>query len=168
MANKRQSNGKGRVVTPAPKSANGKSATTPKSASLAIARSVAKRSDANAKNGAKQFFAKSERDPIVIACAHAMTLPTMKSERVPTGKSASDASERRAFAKRIGAKRVSVAVVIHANKNGEITHDRPENTIRARVRSIALAMGKSADYFYAIRTEAFRDGEVPEVWIVRR
>jgi hypothetical protein len=55
-------------------------------------------------------------------------------------------------------------------KEGEITHDRPENTVRVRLASIAKAMGLAnpEGVYYAIRTEAFAKGEVPKVYIVRR
>ena len=97
-----------------------------------------------------------------------MTLPTLASAGVSTGKARTEAQARRAYARKVRATLVDCADVIAPNKDGEITHDRPENTVRARVQSIAKAMGLAPDTFYAVRAEAYAEGELPKVYIVRK
>lgn len=167
MASKRnQSAGKGRIVTPAPKSAKGKSTKIPTKASiiahLATARNV------NRSRGAKAHFTDKGAERLATAIAKAHTFPTMTAEGVTVDKGTTSAEARRKFAKAHKATAVAVADILGKGKDGEITHDRPENTIRARLASIAKAMGLPADTYYAIRTTMYAEGEVPKVYIVRR
>jgi hypothetical protein len=61
-----------------------------------------------------------------------------------------------------------VSDILGESKNGEITHDRPENTVRVRLAGIAKALGLPADTYYAVRAEAYAEGETPRVYILRK
>jgi hypothetical protein len=63
---------------------------------------------------------------------------------------------------------VNVSDILGESKGGEITHDRPENTVRVRLASIAKALGLPADTYYAVRGEAYAEGETPKVYILRK
>jgi len=53
-------------------------------------------------------------------------------------------------------------------RKDDITHDRPELTVLSRLGTIATAMGLPKDTFFAVRSEAYKPDEVPEVFIIRR
>lgn len=128
---------------------------------------LAKAGKSNAAKGVKSFYL---NDKFSGAVAKALTLPTLTSAGLAksgkVGRTAKDAEARRKFAKSIGAPLVSVAEIIHDNKGGEITHDRPENVVRVRLASVTKVMGKSYR-FYAVRANAYAKDEVPKVYIVR-
>ena len=163
-------NGKGRVVTPAPKSAKGKTARTTKGAptKAGIVAHLATARKANLARGAKGNYTDKGAEVLAGACARALTLASLTEAGVSIGRSPSDAEARRAHARKVRATLVSCAEVLAPNKDGEITHDRPENTVRARIAGIAKAMGLAPETFYAVRAEAYAEGEVPKVYIVRR
>jgi len=140
-------------------------ATTTKAKATAYLAKTAKAADTNAKRGAKRFYA---CPTLAEAVAKADELPTLRSAKIGTGKGRAEAEARRAHCEKIGAPMVSVAQIIHANKAGEITHDRPENTVRARLISLAKAVGKADCPWYAVRAEAWTPDEIPMVFIVRK
>jgi len=171
--NKPNTNGKGRVVTPAPKSAKGKSATTARKAGVPAKRSrkthgeiLATMRDKAGKAGNKLPYACVTLDD---ALALADTLPTLAQAGLWNGgRMSNEGAPRRAWAQSIGAPLVAVADVVHANKDGEIVHDRPENTVRARIAKRGEYAHKRADYYYAIRAEGYAVGGLPLVFIVRK
>ena len=156
--------GKGRIVTPAPKSAKGKSAMT-KAGVLALIKSA---SVANKGKGVKAFYTDKGAEILATAVVRASALPTMASAGVTTGKGKNDAKARRDFARSHRATLVNFSDILGVGKGGEITHDRPENTVRVRLQSLAKAMGLPADTFYAVRAEAYKAGETPKAYIVRK
>ena len=167
MATKRSKTvGGGRVVTPAPKRAKGKS--TPKATKAGIVAHLATARQANLARGAKGNYTDKGAEILAGACARAMTLPSLTEAGVSTGKARTEAQARRAHARKVRATLVDCADVLAPNKEGEISHDRPENTVRARIAGIARAMGLPADTFYAVRAEAYAEGETPRVYIVRK
>jgi len=161
----------GSVVTPAPKSAKGKSTTTvTKGAVLAH---LATARTANKAKGVKAFYTGAQADSLASAIARAHKCPTLTEvglakAGVAMGKTAQDGANRRAFARKNRATLVKVSDILGESKGGEITHDRPENTVRVRLASIAKAMGLPADTYYAVRGEAYAEGEVPTVYILRK
>lgn len=125
-------------------------------------------------SGAKAYY---RCMPLAEAEALADTLPTLRSARLvgkdrKVPRSARSAEARRLWAESIGAPLVAVWEVAHAN-HVEATDgvgtvsDRPENALRSRVRSRAVASGKVPDYYYVIRAEAYAEGEVPLAYLVR-
>lgn len=158
----------GSVVTPAPKSAKGKSTTTPKATKSAVLAHLATARTANLGKGVKGYYTDKGAEKLATAIVRASSLPTMASEGVTTGKSREDAKARRDFARRHRATLIDFAEILGEGKEGEITHDRPENTVRARLFSIARAMGLPQDTFYAVRSEAYAVGETPKAYIVRK
>lgn len=159
-------NGKGRVVTPATKSAKVKSAITLDKG--AIMAHLATGANANRSKGVKPFYTNKGAEVLASALVRASKLPTMASEGVVVDKSKESAKARRDFCRKHRATLIDFAVIIGENKEGEITHDRPENTVRARLQSIAKAMGLPADTFYAVRAEKYQVGETPKAYIVRK
>lgn len=131
-------------------------------AHLATARS------ANFAKGAKGNYTNDGAKKLATAIVRAYAMPTMASKGITTGKSPADAQARRDFARSHRARLLNVSEILHENKGGEILHDRPENTIRARLASIARAMGLPADTFYAVRAESYSPAEIPQVYIVRK
>lgn len=161
----------GSVVTPAPKSAKGKSTkttTTPKVTKSAVLAHLATSRTANLGKGVKGYYTDKGAEKLAGAIARASELPTMSSAGVTTGKSRENAKARRDFCRANRATLIDFADILGENKAGEITHDRPENTVRARLFSIARAMGLPQDTFYAVRAEAYAVGETPKAYIVRK
>ena len=107
-------------------------------------------------------------DRFAKAIHHAFASPSLTDAGVGMGRSSVHAKARRDHAKTIGAKAIPIASVIHANMEGEIAHDRPENTLRSRLQIIARDLGLPADTLVAVRAKAYAEGEVPSVFIVRR
>jgi len=156
------SKAKGSVVTLAP--------TVTKGAVLAH---LATARTANRAKGVKAFYTGTQADSLASAIARAHKFPTLteaglvvKGASVP--KTAQDGADRRAFARANRATLVKVSDILGESKGGEITHDRPENTVRVRLASIAKAMGLPADTYYAVRGEAYAEGEIPTVYILRK
>jgi len=139
--------------------------TTTKSKKGAIIAKVAKARTANLAKGAKGFYTDKGANALAIACERASTLPTMKSRKVTTANTREMARARREFALAINAPIVDALAIIHANKKGAISHDRPENVVRARLASIAKVTGV---HYYAIRVSEYREGEIVKVAIVRK
>lgn len=129
--------------------------------------SVAKAGETNATKGAKAHY---QNEILAGAVAKATTKASLTEAGLAkagkVGRTPADAKARRDFARKVGAPVVDVADIVHANKGGDIVHDRPENLVRVRLATIAKAMGKG-HRFYAIRTEAYAEGEIPKVFIVR-
>lgn len=185
MAKKTTTTGKGRIVSPAPKSAKGKSTKTTKKATPAKkagvksrtksqANAVASVRQANAGAGVKVPYLCVTLDK---ACEIADRLPTLTQGKLatkgaPMGKTATDAKARRDYCVAIGAPLVSCAEVAHENKVketegfGTIT-DRPENAVRARLQKRGQYAHKNPKHYYAVRAEGYAEGEVPKVWVVR-
>lgn len=153
---------KARVVSPAPTVSKG-----------AVLAHLATASTANRAKGVKAFYTGAQAESLATAVARAHALPTLtesglvvKGASVP--KTAQDGANRRAFARANRATLVKVSDILGEGKGGEITHDRPENTVRVRLASIAKALGLPADTYYAVRAEAYAEGETPKVYILRK
>jgi hypothetical protein len=128
---------------------------------------------ANQAKGVKAFYTGAQAESLASAVARAHKFPTLteaglvvKGASVP--KTAQDGANRREFARKNRATLVKVSDILGESKGGEITHDRPENTVRVRLASIAKALGLPADTYYAVRGEAYAEGEVPTVYILRK
>jgi len=152
-----------RVVRPA----------TPTVTKSAVLAHLATARTANKAKGVKAFYTGAQADSLASAVARAHKFPTLteaglvvKGASVP--KTAQDGADRRAFARSNRATLVKVSDILGESKGGEITHDRPENTVRVRLASIAKAMGLPADTYYAVRGEAYAEGEIPTVYILRK
>lgn len=169
-SNKAGNNGKGRVVTSAPNRAKGKSTTsksvgvTPRERKGAIVKALGKASV----KGAKAFYTDKGAEVLADAIAKAEKLPTLGKAGIGTENSKSEALRRREYCQSIGAPLLSAASILHANKNGEVTHARPENTVRARVRSVMKALGKNADTVVVVRAEKYDGTAEVEVYLVRK
>lgn len=128
---------------------------------------------ANRAKGVKAFYTGAQAESLASAIARAHKCPTLTEgglavAGMPMGKTAMDGMNRREFARKSRATLVKVSDILGESKGGEITHDRPENTVRVRLASIAKALGLPADTYYAIRAEAYTEGEVPKVYILRK
>lgn len=123
---------------------------------------------ANLAAGAKGNYTDNGAKVLAKAIVRAYAMPTMASKGIGTGKSRTEAEARRDFAKSHKATLVNVSDIVHANKSGEILHDRPENLVRIRLASVAKAMGLAPDTFYAIRATAYAKSDIPQVFIVRK
>lgn len=163
-------NGKGRVVTSAPNRAKGKSTTsksvgvTPRERKGAIVKALGRASV----KGAKAFYTDKGAEVLADAIAKAEKLPTLGKAGIGTENSKSEALRRREYCQRIGAPMLSAADILHPNKNGEVTHARPENTVRARVRSVMKALGKNADTIVVVRADKYDGTAEVEVYLVRK
>jgi hypothetical protein len=171
-------NGKGRVVTSAPKSAKGKS-TKSKSVGIPTRKTAKGHADIIASvrqsasvNGHKLPYENTVLDK---ALAQADKMPnSLTSVGIYSGvgsmpKSASDAQARREWCAKVRAPRVAISDILHQNKDGESISDRSENAVRIRVRTRSLYLYGVANHYYAIRCAPVT-GEVsdqPEVYIVR-
>lgn len=158
--------GSGRKPTKATKATTTKARRTGRTKAQVLA-SVAKAGETNARKGAKAHY---RNDILAGAVAKATTKASLTEAGLAkagkVGRTPADAKARREFARKVGAPVVDVADIVHANKDGEILHDRPENLVRVRLATIAKAMGKG-HRFYAIRTEPYSPDTVPAVFIVR-
>jgi hypothetical protein len=180
MARNAKAIGKGRVVTPAPKSAKGKSTTSKsvgvrsraKAPTKAPTRAQVDKAYADAKARAFAKAPYAPRKALYDAIVRAFACPTLASEGIAT--SAGQAGERRAFAKKARARRVSTADVVFVARAEDtekvlgITTDRPENTVREALKGFCRVMGYPEDTFYAIRAERYAEDEVPDVFVVRK
>lgn len=133
----------------------------------AIVRKVAKAST----KGAKAFYgAGNGGDVVALAIATADRLPTLGSAGLTTANSKTEAQARREFARAIGAPIVDADAIVHARKRetGGVITNRPENTVRARIHSVARALGLAADTYYAIRADRWDGTKDSGVYIVRK
>lgn len=144
------------------------STTTQKVTVTAVMAHLATSRKANLASGSKGNYTDNGAKVLAKAIARAYAMPTMASKGIGTGKSRIEAEARRDFAKSHKATLVNVSDIVHANKSGEIVHDRPENLVRIRLATIAKAMGLPADTFYAIRATAYAKSDIPQVFIVRK
>lgn len=156
-------------MTSAPKSAKGKSTVT-KSAIMAH---IATARQARLARGVKANYHDNGAERLAEAIVRAFAIPTLTEAGLakrgkPMSKALPDAEARREFATKQKARLVSVSDILGEGQNGTIIHNRPENNLHGRLASIAKAMGLNAKTFYPVRSEAVRDGEVPQVFIVRR
>lgn len=89
------------------------------------------------------------------------------------GRSPKHAEARRAWCAEHGAPTVTTADVVHAHrakhadKVDGVTHDRPENTVRANLIAYCAVMGLAPDTYRAVRGEAYEAGFLAPVYIVR-
>lgn len=143
-----------------------KSTATPKVTKSAVLAHLATARKANLGKSVKGYYTDEGAKLLATAIARATAIPTMSSEGITTDNSRAMAKARRDFAKSKKATLVNFSDILGENKEGEITHDRPENTVRARLFSIARAMGLPQDTFYAVRSESYREGETPQAYIV--
>lgn len=144
------------------------STTTPKVTLTAVMAHLTTSRKANLAKSVKPHYTDNGAKTLAKAIVRACAIPTMASEGITTDKSRLEASARREFATKRKATLVNVSDILGENKGGEITHSRPENTVRVRLASIAKAMGLAPDTFYAVRATEYRKGEVPQVFIVRK
>jgi hypothetical protein len=169
-------NGKGRVVTSAPKSAKGKST---KSKSVGIptrktakghAQVVAEVRAKATKAGHKLPYDNALLDE-ALAKADRMT-QTLTSAGLYSGtgympSTARDGKARREWCAKVKAPRMAIADLLHGNKDGLSLSPRSENVARQRV--ITRGMYLNGVRYYAVRSEAVTGSvsDQPEVYIVR-
>lgn len=154
---------KARVVSPA----------TPTVTKGAVMAHLATARTANRAKGVKAFYTDKGAEKLATAVARAHALPTLTEAGLAEagkamGKTAQDGAKRREFARANRATLVNVSDILGEGKEGAITHFRPENTCIPRLASIAKALGLPAGTYYPVRAEAYAEGEVPKVYIVRR
>ena len=154
--------------TTAKQSQKSVSTQAPKVTLSAVMAHLATSRKANLAKSVKPHYTNDGAKTLAKAIVRACAIPTMASEGITTDKSRLEASARREFATKRKATLINVSDILGENKCGEITHSRPENTVRVRLASIAKAMGLAPDTFYAVRATAYREGEVPQVFIVRK
>ena len=135
-------------------------------AHLSTARTV------NLSRNAKGFYTDGGAKKLATAIAKSHTFPTLTQaglhrKGAAVSRSPESAQERREFARKNRATLVKVSDILHPNQDGTILHDRPENTIRRRLESVAKAMGLAPNTYYAVRAQGYEMGEVPSVYIVR-
>lgn len=169
MTKRQNSTGKGRVVTSTPKSVKGQNTVT-KSAVIAHIMSARQK---NLTVGVKAYYDNEGTALLADAIARSFAIPSLtEAGLAKKGKAMSrnpqNSQARRDFAKKNKAKKIAIASVLADRKEGEIIHNRPENNLHGRLALIAKAMGLHPKTFYPVRCEAVREGEVPEVYIVRR
>jgi hypothetical protein len=130
-------------------------------AHLATARKV------NLSQQHKGHYTDKSAQRLATAIEKAHSFPSLTTAKIHKGGEVSrlpeDADIRRQYAKSHRAPLVSVTDIVR----GKIRGDRPENAVRARLRSIAKAMGLPEDTYYAVRAKAYAKGETPKVYIVR-
>lgn len=160
-----QTTGKGRVVTPAPKRAKGKSAPTKAE--------VAKRyADAIASAKARGVKPPYQPSPAFLsAILRAFAVASLTDAGIGTTKGEGQA--RRDHARTVKAGKVTPDMVVHANHNDAtkgvgVFTDRAENTVRARLQGFCKVMGYPTDALYAVRADRYESGEVGEVYILRK
>ena len=154
--------------TTAKRSRTTKKSTTAKVTKSAVLAHLRTARTANLKKGAKGYYTGEGAEILATAIARAFVIDPMSSEDITTGKSRQEAQARREYASRKKAVLVNFSDILGEAKEGEITHDRPENTVRARFFSICRAMGLPQDTLYAVRAESYREGETPQAYIVRK
>lgn len=154
--------------TTAKRSQNTKSTTTPKVTYSAVMAHIATARSARLAQGAKANYDNEGAQLLAKAIVRASAMPAMSSEGITTDRSTLMAQARREFARKRKAHLLDVSDILGAGKDGEIIHDRPENTIRIRLASIAKAMGLPADTYYAVRAQSYVPFAVPQVYIVRK
>lgn len=135
-----------------------------------IMSAVTHASKANSVRGVKSFYRDGGAKVLAKAVAKALIIPTLASEGITTqaGLNPDEATRimaqrRRDFARRHKAIAVNGDEVLLKN-----TTDRTENAIRIRLRGIEEVMGLPANTFYAVRANAYRQGEKSDVFIVRK
>jgi hypothetical protein len=105
------------------------------------------------------------------AIVRAWSVPTLSEAGLTTGKG--HAQARRDHARTNKAGKVTADMVVHENHKtategiGVFT-DRPENTVRERLRGFCRVMGMPEATLYAVRTDKWQAGEVVGVYIVRQ
>lgn len=118
-----------------------------------------------AKKGASKLI--YENTKLIDAIVKASTLPSLATNGITTSRG--DAKARRSHAVRVKASTVLATDIIHENKEGKITHDRPENTVRARIIELARVCGLPENTFYAVRMSSYKKGDSKvKVAIVRQ
>lgn len=130
-------------------------------AHLSTARAV------NLSRQAKGHYTNKSAERLATAIVKAHDFPSLTSAKIHHGGAVSrhpeDAELRRAYARSNRATLVNVSDIVGTDSKS----DRPENAVRSRLRSIAKAMGLPEATYYAVRAEAYAEGEVPKVYIVR-
>lgn len=170
--------GKGRVVTPAPKGAKGKS-TTSKKAGVPTRKSAKGHADAIAqvratasKAGHKLPYANTVLDTALAkadAMPNSLTSAGLYSGAGDMPKGKADAQARREWCAKVRAPKVAISDILHENKEGTSTSDRSENAVRVRVRTRSLYLHGIASHYYAVRCEPVTGSvdDQPMVYIVR-
>lgn len=172
-------------MTPAPKSAKGKSTTTAKKAGVKARKVTAPRTltaDAiTARYATVRALSMSAgtrpANPPTGAFLSAI-LSAMKAPALPAdiqGKSPRDAGKRREWCAKHKAPKVTTADTVHPNRRNDgdtgkvegIVHDRPENTVLASLKAFSKVMGYAPDKFRAVRAEGYEEGTLAPIYIVR-
>jgi len=177
--------GKGSVVTPAPKSAKGKSTTTKAPSVKAKTVGVPTRKTAKGHSdlvaSVRQTASKAghklpyENTVLDTALAKADNMPNSLttaglykgSGNMPS--TARDGKARREWCAKVKAPKVAIADILHENKAGASVSDRSENAVRIRVRTRSLYLHGVPNHYYAVRCEAVTGSvdDQPMVYIVR-
>ena len=178
MAKMTKTAGKGRVATPAPKSAKGESTTTAKKAGVPTRPTPQRHADIIAqvrqlamKAGYKPPYENTVLD-MALAKADAMKV-TMTSAGlyvsgdVPKGKA--DAQARREWCAKVRAPKVAIADILHDNKKGKSKSARSEAVVRIRIQKRGAYLYGDPFHYYAVRCEPVtgKVDDQPMVYIVR-
>ena len=138
-----------------------KKATLTRTSVLALIRAY---NATQAKKGAKLVY---EDTNLIDAIVKASKVSSLSSASITTSKG--DAKARRSHASKVNAITLQASDIIHANKGGEIVHDRPENVIRSRVQELAKVCGLPSDTFYAVRMSPYKKGDsTASIAVVRK
>ena len=172
--------GKGRIVTPATKSAKvTKSATTAKKAGVRTRPTPKRHADAVAqvrasaiKAGHKLPYANTALDSALAkadAMADSLTTAGLYAGAGAMPKGKTDAKARREWCAKARAPKVAIADILHENKEGTSVSDRSENAVRIRVRTRSVYLHGVANHYYAVRCEPVTGSvdDQPSVYIVR-
>lgn len=171
----------GRVVTPAPNSAKGKSTTTAKKAGVQARKPTlaqARKRHADTVATMRELARKASVKPVYICPTLDDALAkadTMKDSLTTAGihaggrvsASRESAQARREWCENVGAPLVNIADILHANKAGESLTDRSENVLRMRVRVRAEKTHGDPARYYVVRATPFVKGEQSLAYIVR-
>jgi hypothetical protein len=182
MAKMTKTAGKGRIVTPAPKSAKGKSTkTTAKAVGVPTRKRTTPKRHADAVAQVRQMASKAgyklpyENTVLDTALAKADAMPNSLTSAglyagagaMPKGKA--DAQARREWCAKVRAPKVAISDILHENKAGASVSDRSENAVRIRVRTRSQYLHGTPTHYYAVRCEPVTGSvdDQPSVYIVR-
>lgn len=140
---------------------------TPKVTKAAVLAHLSTARGVNLSRQVKGHYTDESAEKLATAIVRAHAFPSLTSAKIHHGGDVSrhpeDAELRRAYARKSRATLVNVSDIIGTDSES----DRPENAVRSRLRSIARAMGLPETTYYAVRAEAYSEGEIPKVYIVR-
>lgn len=163
--------GKGRVVTPATTTAKKVGIPTRKTAKGHADMVASVRATASA-SGHKLPYENTVLDGALARAdkmPHSLTSAGLYSGSGSMPKGRLDAQARREWCAKVRAPRVSIADILHENKEGASLSPRSENAVRIRVKTRGMYLTGNASHYYAIRCEPVTGSvdDQPEVYIVR-